>query len=78
MADHSLKYYYLYIVCLKLARTERNGERTYNFNTSIWLWIFLPSSSFLYAAQQTFGSASVAVSVAASESQHPSSTVETQ
>lgn len=55
-------------------RTRRNETTT--SNTSIWLWIFLPSSSVLYAAQQTFGSASVAVGSAASDSkqqQHLSS-----
>lgn len=48
-------------------RTRRNETTT--SNTSIWLWIFLPSSSVLYAAQQTFGSASVAVGSAASDSE---------
>lgn len=48
-------------------RTRRNETTT--SNTSIWLWIFLPSSSVLYAAQQTFGSASVTVGSAASEKQ---------
>lgn len=48
-------------------RTRRNETTT--SNTSIWLWIFLPSSSVLYAAQQTFGSASVVVGSAASDSE---------